>query len=310
MKKIILALLILTAYLGGSTVHAATTEQRFMGRLFRAVQSDDSLWYVSPKDGRRYPVKSGSDSLDVIQKNLYVVSKKGFSALQKKVSLKAAGRFVINPVDKKIYYVDPIKRKLFSIGKAEESFNPLWKLAIGISNKDIDTIPIAQNNKSNVSNTNSISAFDPCPLNSKSLNEVYTELLEGRDTSQTYAGETTDLMKSAMLLWAEQDKRAYQRLTENQELAETILDTYSHPLNVFTGEDLWNVRCRGIITQDMQQHAKTAKPSDLRSRSEREARAAQRERQRTLDAIQEQQEKQIKDLKSIKSILCKNRLDC
>gem|GEM_PF-6555077 len=136
-------LLLLVIMLIGGTVDAATkTEQRFMGRLFRAVQSDDSLWYVSPKDGKRYSIRSETDALDIIQKNLYTPSK-GEQILPKVITPKTAGKFIHNPANSTIYYADPIKKKLLKIGKAEESFNPLWKLAIGISNKDLNKIPLS-----------------------------------------------------------------------------------------------------------------------------------------------------------------------
>ena len=309
MKRITIILALLTFLIGLIGVDAATTEQRFMGRLFRAVQSDNSLWYVNPKDGTRHEIKSESDSLETIQKNLYIPTKSEFKLLQKKLSSKAVGKFVLNNENKIIYYADPAKKKLQMVGRAEKSFYPLGKLATGISNKDLEKIPTSQPLSLETYGTPSSSTFSmsaPCPSSKQSIDDSSSSPLTQTDFSNMSELERAQDLAlratSALDLIGEQQKRAYQRQKESREFSEVMLDAYYSPITIFTVEDLWNMRC-GNITPEIMKHAKAAKPSDLRSRSEREARAVQRERQRTLDAIQEQQEEQIKDLKSIKSIL-------
>lgn len=144
MKKImpILSVGLFIFFTTGTSVYAARTEQRFLGRLFQAVQSDGSFWYVNPNDGRRYLIDSESAAIDVIKKNLYLPSKREFRALQKNTPRKDLGKFFINDIDKLIYYADPVKKKLQKIGKLNEPLNSLSHLSMGISDKDLKKIPV------------------------------------------------------------------------------------------------------------------------------------------------------------------------
>jgi hypothetical protein len=127
-----------------------TLAQRLSGRILLQVESYGRVWYVSPLNQQRYFLKDDPSSLEMFKMlsvamsvdNLNLIplagsTEPGNAAFRAKFS----GRIVRQSATSTMWYVSPLNRQRYALGDLPRT--ALKKLALGISNANINLIPAA-----------------------------------------------------------------------------------------------------------------------------------------------------------------------
>lgn len=118
------------------------------GKIFAQNEEGFLIWYVNPKDNKRYLINSASDLLNIIQKTGKFLDARQTEAA-KKSPVKFIGNFIIDKTNWKYYYVNLKDKKFYEVAPKhngyddyEAGFQFLKKLGIGITNSDIRKITV------------------------------------------------------------------------------------------------------------------------------------------------------------------------
>jgi len=143
MKRLVLICL-LFAILLPVTAEAATTT--LAGRILLQVESRGEAWYVNPMTLERYYLGRPLDAFNLMRQLSLGVSNRDFDAWHGLAPSRLAGRFLIKPADfGRAYYVSPLTRRLYYLGRPLDAFNLMRQLGLGISNVNLARLAIAPN---------------------------------------------------------------------------------------------------------------------------------------------------------------------
>lgn len=152
MKRFIIFLFCVTVLFAfQGSVFAKTTAERTAGMFLIQVESGGKIWYVNPKTLTRFYLGQPSEALNILRRqgigitntNLDKIPKNGSKAignlaLRKKLS----GRIIIQIEEKgAMWYVYPKDLKRYYLGSPKDILSASRKLSVGITNKNLESIP-------------------------------------------------------------------------------------------------------------------------------------------------------------------------
>jgi hypothetical protein len=127
-----------------STVqNAETLRSKMVGRILLQVERSGRSWYVYPGDRMRYFLGRPVDAFNLMRKlGLGVNHAYVSSYLDGAFPAKMAGRILLDVEDSgKAYYIYPVDRKAYYLGRPKDAFQIMRQLGLGISNTAIKKIP-------------------------------------------------------------------------------------------------------------------------------------------------------------------------
>ncbi|MFA6194142.1 MAG: hypothetical protein WC719_00150 [Patescibacteria group bacterium] len=122
---------------------ASSLAQSLKGRILLQVQDKGQAWYVNPIDSKKYYLGRPTDAFNLMRRFGLGISNENFTALAKNPSAwkNLAGRILLKTEDKGMaYYFDPLKLKLYYLGRPADAFNVIRSRGLGISNANLDKI--------------------------------------------------------------------------------------------------------------------------------------------------------------------------
>ncbi len=152
MKKIIaaLALMALTTSL---PAHALSLQEKLSGRILLQVEEKGKAWYVNPVDQSRAYLGRPADAFRVMRElglgittnDLQKIAISESAAATNTVfTKKLAGKILLQvQANGEAWYINPVNLKRYSLGRPSDAFSVMRGLGLGVSNKDISTIPTA-----------------------------------------------------------------------------------------------------------------------------------------------------------------------
>ncbi len=113
---------------------------KFSGRILLQVERNGEAWYIYPVDNRRYYLGRPLDAFNLMRKLSLGVTHKyiaSYTTFPKAV----AGKILLDVEDSgKAYYIYPIDRKAYYLGRPDDAFKVMRELGLGITNDNIDKI--------------------------------------------------------------------------------------------------------------------------------------------------------------------------
>jgi len=147
-KKIGKYLFFLAACISGGLFFALTPAQAasLNGRILLQVEDKGQAWYVNPSDSRRYYLGRPDDAFLVMRYFGLGISNADFREFSvNRAPARLAGRILLKVQEKgQAYYVDPLDRRLYYLGRPADAFSLMRTKGLGISNKDLATIKVGQ----------------------------------------------------------------------------------------------------------------------------------------------------------------------
>lgn len=141
--KSLFALLLLASFLRPFPGQAATNlAASLKGRILLQVEAHGEAWYVNPGDLKRYYLGRPADAFDLMKRLSLGISNRDFAAFGGRAPARLSGRILLKVEDSgKAYYVYPVDLKLYYLGRPADAFNIMRSLGLGITNRDLESIP-------------------------------------------------------------------------------------------------------------------------------------------------------------------------
>jgi hypothetical protein len=128
----------------GASFNLAQAATNLRGRILLQVQDVGQAWYVNPLNYQRYYLGRPDDAFNVMRSLGLGVSNTDLALFFKSVPPRLAGRILLQVQDKgQAYYVDPVELKLYYLGRPQDAFNVMRARGLGITNADLNKIPVA-----------------------------------------------------------------------------------------------------------------------------------------------------------------------
>jgi hypothetical protein len=117
--------------------------KKMSGRILLQVEKDGRSWYVYPDDNRRYYMGRPLDAFNLMRKLGLGVTHSFIKTFEGKAfPLAMSGRILLDVEDSgKAYYINPLDRKAYYLGRPKDAFQIMRQLGLGITNALIDKIP-------------------------------------------------------------------------------------------------------------------------------------------------------------------------
>ncbi len=147
------------------------------GRILLQVEAHGEAWYVNPVNGYRYYLGRPDDAFNVMRSlGLGITNADTANFKVNGAPLRLSGRILLQVQDKgQAYYVNPLNRKLYYLGRPTDAFNVMRSLGLGITNADLIKIRIASvGGTSTNASTTSASLDTPLAFNFKYKTNSYT----------------------------------------------------------------------------------------------------------------------------------------
>ena len=126
----------------GVPVDEALTK-KLAGYILLQVESKGEAWYVNPLDGQRYFLAGPTNAFNLMRQ--FGLGVKHSVITAKTIDPKLKGRILIDTEDSgKAYYVHPRTSKLYYLGRPADALAVMRQVGLGISNKDLRKIKLAQ----------------------------------------------------------------------------------------------------------------------------------------------------------------------
>lgn len=158
-KIILFSIIVLCLFLLFHFVNAAQDlSQKLSGKILLQVKNNGEAWYVNPFDLKRYYLGRPQDAFDIMRalgKGITNsdLEKIPFGDLVNKNSQKYTSDFAARQSGKillqvqengEAWYINPADLKRYYLGRPEDAFNIMRKLGLGITNVNIEKIPIGE----------------------------------------------------------------------------------------------------------------------------------------------------------------------
>jgi hypothetical protein len=136
----------------GFAKEAGAANLNLKGRILLQVQDKGQAWYINPLNGKRYSLGHPDDAFKVMRALGLGVSNADLSRYLVKAPASLSGRILLKVQDKgQAYYVDPVELKLYYLGRPADAFQVMRKRGLGISTKDLLSIPSASSISTSIS---------------------------------------------------------------------------------------------------------------------------------------------------------------
>jgi len=143
----IIFILLVSAFFFGAdfvwspSVRTAAAATDLNGRILLQVQEQGQAWYVNPLNGERYFLGRPADAFGVMRSLGLGITDSDFSSFGQQAPLRLAGRILLRvQAQGQAYYVNPLDRKLYYLGRPADAFALMRAQGLGISDADLDKI--------------------------------------------------------------------------------------------------------------------------------------------------------------------------
>jgi hypothetical protein len=158
--------LIFSAGFGLVLAPAAQAATNLNGRILLQVQDQGQAWYVNPLNSQRYYLGRPDDAFALMRSLGLGISNTDVNAF--KVSgapSRLAGRILLQVQDKgQAYYVDPLDKKLYYLGRPADAFALMRSKGLGITNTDLAKIKIFVSSASGSSSSQTSGSTSAAPV--------------------------------------------------------------------------------------------------------------------------------------------------
>ncbi len=114
--------------------------KKLSGRILLQVESKGEAWYVYPKDLSKYYLGRPADAFNIMRK-LGLGVKHEVITKNKVYPVRLAGLILIDVEDKgRAYYINPVDRKAYYLGRPADAFKVMREKGLGIKNELIYNI--------------------------------------------------------------------------------------------------------------------------------------------------------------------------
>ena len=126
-----------------STKTDKALQTRLVGYFLSQNENNSKIWYINPKDKKRYYISNSEDLKNIISKNSITLKNSTISYyIKTKFPSTYYGKFIIDSNNKDIYYINPKTKKSILFNKEYlDNIKNIGRVALGITNKDIRKIP-------------------------------------------------------------------------------------------------------------------------------------------------------------------------
>jgi len=140
-RYFITILIIITAFATINIASAQTTlAQKLAGRILLQVQSHGEAWYVNPNDLKKYYLGRPTDAFNLMKQSSLGVTHQYISSYQI-FPQAVVGKILLDTQDfGKAYYINPVDRKAYFLGRPDDAFNLMRRFSLGISNTNLSQI--------------------------------------------------------------------------------------------------------------------------------------------------------------------------
>ncbi len=116
---------------------------RQKGNILLQVESNGEAWYAFPKTGLRYYLGRPADAFEVMRK-LGLGAKHDLIMNTEIFPDNLSGMILLDVEENgEAYYVNPNDKKKYYLGRPEDAFQIMREKGIGITNDNLDKLPIA-----------------------------------------------------------------------------------------------------------------------------------------------------------------------
>lgn len=127
---------------------AASLEDQLEGRILLQVEDKGEAWYVSPGEKTRYFLGRPADAFAVMRELGVGVSEKDYKSFGEYVPSRLAGKILLRvEANGEAYYVNPLNRKMYFLGRPADAFNVMRGLGLGITNQNLNRIRVSQKSR-------------------------------------------------------------------------------------------------------------------------------------------------------------------
>ncbi len=148
MKKFFLMIILVGLFF--PAVSRASLGEDLSGRIVLNVEENGEAWYVYPDTNKRYFLGRPADAFEIMRELGLGIAEKDFQQLaqagmpvegNKDLARKLAGRIVLR-VDfhGEAWYINPVNRKKYFLGRPADAFKIMRELGLGISRLDLARI--------------------------------------------------------------------------------------------------------------------------------------------------------------------------
>ncbi len=134
--------------------HAITLQERLSGRILLQVEEKGKAWYLDPATQSRAYLGRPADAFRVMRELGLGITNNDLSkiatssdtvATNTVFSKKLSGKILLQvQAHGEAWYINPVDLKRYFLGRPSDAFSIMRGLGLGISNKDIGTIPTAE----------------------------------------------------------------------------------------------------------------------------------------------------------------------
>ncbi len=143
--------------------------QKLSGRILLQVESRGEAWYVNPDNYKRCYMGKPSDAFFMMKEfGVGIRHDELHNYLRYGFPMRLAGKILLDVESKgEAYYVYPVNSRGYFLGKPVDAFRIIKSLGLGISNADLNRIPVDPNYQYYSNNQNQTSAFVPATRSAK-----------------------------------------------------------------------------------------------------------------------------------------------
>lgn len=142
---------------------SGTLANKLKGKILIQVESRGEAWYVNPKDGKRYYMADGNQAFQIMKTLGVGISNKDLNKIKSDANYrkKFIGKILLQVESRgEAYYISSNNRYNY-LKDGTAAYNIMKSLGTGITNKDLEAVPVSQSSKGNglstsTKNTNSI----------------------------------------------------------------------------------------------------------------------------------------------------------
>ena len=120
------------------------------GKIFIQTEGRGEAWYVSPKNGKKYPLGKPADAFATIKKLGMGISNADLAKIPRNGTKDKGNQAMMNRLKGKIliqvqskgeaWYVHPITGKRYFLGRPADAFKLIKSLGIGINNANLNKV--------------------------------------------------------------------------------------------------------------------------------------------------------------------------
>lgn len=128
--------------------NAQELSKKLNGKILLQVESVGQSWYVDPETSERAFLGRPADAFRIMRELGLGVSEKDFNLFSENVPSKLSGRILLRvEASGEAYYVFPDDLKMYYLGRPDDAFNIMREKGLGITDKNLDKIPVFQKYK-------------------------------------------------------------------------------------------------------------------------------------------------------------------